>query len=208
MLVVVGITLRDPETPLVPLQAPEAVHDVALVDDHVSVLAAPATIVTGIALNDVTVTGGLLLDEEELLLLDEELTLLDDVLDELCEDVLLDDILLEDVLLDDLLLDETLIEDVLLDDTLLVEDVLLDDRLLDDTLDDCDESDDELLCLSPTSLAGGLTALPPEQAVINEANTTIHMYPKMDRYLYARIKVIYLNEVLMNCNYQKHIAKF
>jgi hypothetical protein len=43
------VTLADPEEALVPLQSPEAVQDVASVEDQVSVLLPPAEIDVGLA---------------------------------------------------------------------------------------------------------------------------------------------------------------
>jgi hypothetical protein len=42
----------EPDVALVPLQPPEAVHDVALVEDHDSVAAPPLTTEVGFALKD------------------------------------------------------------------------------------------------------------------------------------------------------------
>jgi len=49
VLVAAGATVTVPETASVPDQLPDAVHDVALVEDHVSVLLAPAAIELGLA---------------------------------------------------------------------------------------------------------------------------------------------------------------
>ena len=54
-----------PDTAFVPLQAPDAVHDVALVDDHVNVLLAPLTTVVGDA-DNVTVGVGVVTATEAL----------------------------------------------------------------------------------------------------------------------------------------------
>ena len=47
-----------PEVALLPDHAPEAVQEVALVDDHVSVEDAPLAIEVGLAVNDTVGTGG------------------------------------------------------------------------------------------------------------------------------------------------------
>ena len=47
----------DPLVALEPVQAPEAVHEVALVDDHVRVDAAPLAIVLGLALRLTVAVG-------------------------------------------------------------------------------------------------------------------------------------------------------
>ncbi len=47
-----------PEVNLVPVQAPEAVHEVALVEDQVSVESAPFAIDAGFAVSDTVGTGG------------------------------------------------------------------------------------------------------------------------------------------------------
>lgn len=52
----------DPVRALAPAHAPEAVHEVALLDDHVSVDALPLLIVLGLALK-LTVTVGFALTE-------------------------------------------------------------------------------------------------------------------------------------------------
>lgn len=48
----VGATLTLPEVACAPDHAPDAAHEVALLDDHVSVLLLPATIELGLADND------------------------------------------------------------------------------------------------------------------------------------------------------------
>ncbi len=53
----VGDTLAVPDTAFVPDQPPEAVHEVAFVEDHVSVLLAPEVIEVGLAAK-VTVGAG------------------------------------------------------------------------------------------------------------------------------------------------------
>ncbi len=47
-----------PAVALAPDQAPEAVHEVASVDDHVSVAALPLAIVVGLTLSDTVGAGG------------------------------------------------------------------------------------------------------------------------------------------------------
>jgi hypothetical protein len=47
-----------PLGPLVPLQSPVAVHELALVDDHDSVALPPLAIDTGLAVNVTVGTGG------------------------------------------------------------------------------------------------------------------------------------------------------
>jgi hypothetical protein len=47
----------EPLTALEPVQAPEAEHEVALLDDHVNVEAAPLAIVLGLALKVTTAVG-------------------------------------------------------------------------------------------------------------------------------------------------------
>lgn len=52
-----GVTLVVPFAACVPLQPPEAVHDVALVDDQVSVLGEPEATVIGLALIETVGAG-------------------------------------------------------------------------------------------------------------------------------------------------------
>ena len=60
--------LRLPDTGLAPLQAPDAVHDVAFVELHVKVPLPPMTMVVGDAVNVTVGAGGALVTETEALL--------------------------------------------------------------------------------------------------------------------------------------------
>lgn len=53
-----GLTASEPETPREPLQAPDAVHESALVVVHVNVLLPPETMLAGLALRLTVGAGG------------------------------------------------------------------------------------------------------------------------------------------------------
>lgn len=61
MLLAVGVTLKVPDVFWLPDHAPDAVHDVADVDDHVRVLLLPDTIEFGLAVIVTVGTGWLTL---------------------------------------------------------------------------------------------------------------------------------------------------